>query len=166
MQSIVRLVAVFFTMHLFASPALAQSKANDIPVESLPSEVKTVLVDYLQLLRGAADVEAAGKAFVAIAGGGIVNEDGASLRKDVTRFSLKKDFDGVKFYADPVVITRVNATSSNGLGFGPSAIKGKVYKIWIAKKEGAAGMPAPISIMVPEGHATIKTPKVVVIGSL
>jgi hypothetical protein len=64
------------------------------------------------------------------------------------------------------VITRVNASASNGQGFGASAIKGKVYKIWIAKKEGAAGMPAPISIMVPEGHATIKTPKVVVIGSL
>ena len=82
------------------------------------------------------------------------------------RFSLKKDFDNVKFYADPVVITRVNASPSNGQGMGASAIKGMVYKIWIAKKEGGASMPAPISIMTPDGHATIKTPKVVNIGSL
>jgi len=166
MQLIVRLVAVVLAVHLYAAGALAQSKANDIPIDTLPPEVKAVLVDYLKILRGSASVEDAGKAFVAIAGGGVVNEDGASLRTDVTRFSLKKDFDGVKFYADPVVITRVNATASNGQGFGPSAIKGKVYKIWIAKKDGAAGMPAPISIMVPEGHATIKTPRVVGIGSL
>lgn len=166
MQLIVRCVTVALATFFLATSASAQSKANDIPVDTLPPDVKAVLVDYMKILHSAENVEAAGKAFIAIAGGGVVNEDGASLRADVTRFSLKKDFDGAKFYADPVVITRVNASASNGQGFGASAIKGKVYKIWIAKKEGAAGMPAPISIMVPEGHATIKTPRVVVIGSL
>lgn len=149
-----------------ATGVRAQSKANDIPVDTLPAEVKAVLESYTKLLLAAKSVDDAGKSFVNIAGGGVVNEDGKSLRADVTRFSLKKDFDGIKFYADPLVITRVNASPSNGQGFGPSAIKGKVYKIWIAKKEGGAGMPAPISIMIPEGHATIKTAKVVNIGSL
>lgn len=151
---------------LCASVAFGQSKANDIPADKLPPEVKQVLEQYVALLRAGPDVPSVAKAFVAIAGGGVVNEDGASLRKDVPEFSLKKDFSNVKFYADPVSITRVNATKSGGQGFGPSAIAGMVYKIWIAKKEGAGGMPAPISIMLPEGHATIKTPKVVNIGSL
>lgn len=151
---------------LCGSVAFAQSKANDIPADKLPPEVKAVLEQYVAMLRAGPDVPSVAKAFVAIAGGGVVNEDGSQLRKDVPEFSLKKDFNGVKFYADPVTITRVNATKSGGQGFGPSAIAGMVYKIWIAKKEGAGGMPAPISIMVPEGHATIKTPKVVNIGSL
>lgn len=151
---------------LCASVAFAQSKANDIPADKLPPEVKQVLEQYISMLRAGPDVATVAKAFVAIAGGGVVDESGTALRRDVPEFSLKKDFSDVKFYADPVTITRVNATKSGGQGFGGSAIAGMVYKIWIAKKEGAGGMPAPISIMVPEGHATIKTPKVVNIGSL
>lgn len=165
MQLFARL-AVVSLVALVCTEARAQPKKDDIPVETLPAEVKAVLDQYAALLRSAKTVEDAGQVLVGIAGGGVVNEDGKSLRADVTRFSLKKDFDGIKFYADPLVITRVSASSSNGQGFGASAIKGKVYKIWIAKKEGGAGMPAPISIMVPDGHATIKTPKVVTIGSL
>jgi hypothetical protein len=149
-----------------ATSALAQSKKDDIPAADLPAPVKAVLEQYLKILRSTPDAEAAGKQFVEIAGGGVVNPDGKTLRQDVTRFSLKKDHDNVKFYADPVQITRVNKGASGGQGMGASAIKGPVYKIWIAKKPGGAGLPAPISIMVPEGHATIKDPKVVNIGSL
>jgi hypothetical protein len=72
----------------------------------------------------------------------------------------------VRHYADPIRITRVNLGYSNGSGYGPSAIKGKVYKIWIDKKDPSLGMPAPITIMVPEGHPTIQNPKVTGIGSL
>lgn len=160
------LAAVFAAGALFSQNTLAQSKANDIAVDALPAEVKAVLTQYVGLLLAAKSVDEAATALRAIAGGGLVNEDGATLRADVPRFALKKDFDGAKNYASPLAITRVNASPSNGQGFGPSAIKGKVYKIWIGKKEGSAGMPAPISIMVPEGHATIKTAKVVNIGSL
>jgi hypothetical protein len=82
------------------------------------------------------------------------------------QFSLKKDHSNFKFYAVPLQITRVNKGFSNSDGFGASALKGAVYKIWIAKKAGVSGMPAPISILVPENHATINSPKVVNIGSL
>ena len=144
----------------------AQSKKDDIPVEELPPEVKAVLEDYVKLLRSAPSLDEAAKGFVALAGGSLVNEDGKSLRGTVQGFGLKKDYENVKFYADPMNLTRVNVGKSNGDGFGPSAIKGKKYKIWLAKKEGANGVPAPITILVPEGHATITTPKVVNIGSL
>ncbi len=167
MHTVARLALAFVALTTFVSvEAHAQSKKDDIPVDALPPGVKAVLVQYVDMLRASKDIDAAAKGLLLIAGGGVVNEAGNALRTDVPRFSLKKDFDDVKFYADPVAVTRVNVASSNGQGFGASAIKGKVYKIWIGKKEGAAGMPAPISIMVPEGHATIKTPKVVNIGSL
>lgn len=142
----------------------AQSKLNDIPVKDLPASVKTLLDKYVETLN-IADLDQCATKFIEIAGGGLVNEDGTSLRTTIKPYSLKKDHADIKFYQQPVKITRVNKSVSNGDGFGASAIKGTVYKIWIAKKEGVAGMPAPVSIMVPEGHATITTPKVVGIGS-
>lgn len=143
----------------------AQSKRDDIPVSQLPEDVKAVLVQYIEILNSS-DLDSCARKFAAIAGGGLVNEDGLTLRSSVKPYSLKKDFNNVKFYAQPIKITRVNAKVSNGSGYGASAIKGKVYKIWIAKKSGVDGLPAPISIMIPEGHPSIKTPKVIGIGSL
>ncbi len=157
---------VLGVMLLAGASANAQSKKDDIPAAELPAPVKGVLEQYVKLLRAGPDVDACAKALIPIAGGGLVNPEGTGLRQDVPRFALKKDFDNVKFYADPVEITRVNKGTTGGQGFGKSAIKGAVYKIWIAKKKGGAGLPAPISIMVPEGHPTITTPRVVVIGSL
>lgn len=144
----------------------AQSRRNDIPVKKLPKEVKAVLIEYVNILRNAEDLDQCAENFVAVAGGGLVNEQGETLRSSVKPFSLKKDFNNVKFYADPIKITRVNLGKTNGSGYGPSAIRGKKYKIWIAKKKGVNGMPAPITIVVPEDHEFVKTPKVVGIGSL
>lgn len=159
-------ISTFLFCAILLSPAFAkaQSKTNDIAVAELPATVTQVLNKYVEYLNIVSLDECAQK-FTEIAGGGLVNEDGKTLRKDVKGFSLKKDHDGIKFYKQPVEVTRVNKTYSGGQGFGTSAIKGQVYKIWIAKKDGVAGLPAPVSIMVPEGHATITTPKVVNIGS-
>jgi hypothetical protein len=160
---------LFLALALFATSTLelqAQSTRNDIPVGKLPKEVRDVLVRYIQILRTSSDLDACATAFATIAGGSLVNEDGQTLRNNVKPYSLKKDFGNVKFYADPIRITRVNVSRSNGSGFGPSAIAGTVYKIWIDKRAGAGGVPAPISIMVPENHPTIKTPKIINIGSL
>jgi len=144
----------------------AQSKANDIPAAKLPKEVKTVLEQYVSILRSSADIDQCAEKFLEVAGGSLVNENVSGLRQDVPQFSLKKDFNNVKFYADPIKITRVNVSTSNGDGYGWSAIKGKKYKIWIEKANKANGMPAPITILVPEGHESITQPKVVGIGSL
>ena len=152
---------------LFASFTLfAQGRANDIPVKQLPPEVREVLVQYVDILRNSADLDECAEKVIVVMGGSLVNEDGESLRNTIKPYSLKKDFNDVKWYADPIKITRVNVSYSNGDGYGASAIKGKKYKIWIDKADKNTGMPAPISIIVPEGHAEIKTPNVVGIGSL
>ena len=150
---------------LLISPSLlAQSKRDDIPVAKLPKEVRAVLDQYVAALN-APDLDSCAVLFLPIAGGGLVNEEGTALGRDLLDFSLKKDFNNIKFYTQPAKITRVNVRKSNGDGYGASAIAGKIYKVWLAKKPGVAGMPAPVSIMVPEGHETIKTPKVIGIGS-
>jgi hypothetical protein len=155
-----------FSLLLWFLPLLcaAQGTANDIPVAQLPAEVRTVLDQYIQILRTSENLDACAQKFVAIAGGSLVNEDGQTLRTSVQPYSLKKDFENIQFYANPIRITRVNR-NPNPLtsGFGPSAIRGNEFKIWIAKADGQAGVPAPISIMVPEGGGT---PKVIRIGSL
>lgn len=132
----------------------------------LPAAVRTVLEQYLNILRTSRSVEECASRLVPIAGGGLVNEDGRSLRQTVPRFSLKKDFENVRFYASPTQITRVSPRRSNGEGFGPSAIRGMRYTIYIAKAPGQPGMPSPISIMVPDQHAFVRGPRVVGIGSL
>ena len=104
--------------------------------------------------------------FTPIAGGGLVNEDGRSLRATVPPFSLKKDFNDVRVYAQPAQVTRIQVRLQQSDGYGASAIRGTEYKIWIAKAQGQPGMPAPISIMVPENHPFVRGPKVVGIGSL
>ncbi|PKL51345.1 MAG: hypothetical protein CVV42_00405 [Candidatus Riflebacteria bacterium HGW-Riflebacteria-2] len=166
MKRILSVVLVFVLVSgLTAFEASAQSRRDDIPVKQLPAGVLNVLYEYAEVLKSET-LEKCAEAFVAIAGGGLVNEAGDALRGDVPQFSLKKDFRNFRFYAMPLKITRVNKRRSNGDGYGESAIAGWVYKIWIAKKKGVNGMPAPISIMVPENHPTIKTPKVIGIGSL
>jgi|GEM_PF-338165 len=144
----------------------AQSRKNDIPVNELPSVVKKVLDRYISILSTSETLDQCEKSFVSIAGGGLVDEMGTQLRRSVKPYSLKKDFNGIRFYKVPIEITRVNVSESAGNGYGYSAIRGKIYKVWIAKKDNINGYPAPISIMVPEGHKSIKTPKIVGIGSL
>ncbi len=162
-----KLLVVFFVMLFWFSAfeSSAQSKRDDIPVNQLPTGVLNVLYDYTEVLKSET-LEKCAETFLAIAGGSLVNPAGTALDIDLPRFSLKKDYNNFKFYALPLKITRVNKRYSNGDGYGDSAIAGWVYKIWIDKKKGVNGMPAPISIMVPENHPTIKTPKVIGIGSL
>lgn len=146
--------------------AQAQSRTNDIPIRKLPAEVKEVLIQYIEILRESSSLDECADNFIKVAGGSLVEEDGNRLRRSIKPYSLKKDFNNVKFYASPIQITRVNARPTQGTGYGESALSGMVYKIWIAKKAGGAGMPAPISIILPENHPSIHSPKVIGIGSL
>ncbi len=155
---------LFLGLGIFLFSFSLFSQAKDIPVETLPAEVKTILEKYVDILRNSGSLEQAAVKFKEIAGGSLVNEDG-SLRSTVVQFGLKKDFNNVKHYANPISITRVNVTYSNKDGYGKTAIKGKVYQIWIAKDDPAKGMPAPIRILVSEGHESITTPKVTNVGS-
>ncbi len=159
-----KLLFAVFTVFMF-SVLSAQTKSGDIPVKNLPDEVKQVLDQYIAILNSA-DLDECAEKFVSIAGGHLINAEGDALGGDIKEYSLKKDFNNIKFYQQPVKITRVNFRASDYNGYGKTLIKGKSYKIWIKKKAGTAGMPAPILILVPEGHEEIKTPKIIGIGSL
>lgn len=146
---------------------IIKAQTTEISADQVPNEVKAVLNQYINILTNSNNLDVCANEMLKIAAGGLLSQDCKSIASDVKPYSLKKDFENVKFYKNPVVITRVQLINDDYDGYGPTLISGTVYKIWIAKKEGVNGMPAPVKIIVPKNHPTYKTPKVISnIGSL
>jgi hypothetical protein len=135
-----------------------------IPASQLPFEVQEVLSEYITILRTARNLDDCANRFLSVAGGGLVNPNGDALRGSVKLYSLKKDFENIKFYREPFTIERVIKTQADQLGYGQSAIGGDWYKIYIAKTDGSA--PAPVHVLLPINHAFIKKPKIIQVGNL
>jgi hypothetical protein len=153
----------FLIIALFGFFAMGlQAQTKDIPVSECPADVVTLLNKYIEILQNATSVEDAAEKCKAIFAGHLLNSSG-NVDSDVLNYSLKKDFGNAKFYQYPVKITRISRTLNEYDGFQSTLFEGTKYKIWIAKKEGVAGMPAPTPIIKPaQGDAKI----VSVIGSL
>ena len=141
----------------------SNAQQKDIPIKELPNEVNEVLLEYINILTTSKTLDQCANRFLKIAGGGLVNPSGTALRSSVKLYSLKKDYTNIRFYKIPVKIERVAKTHTMQAGYGQSALAGDWYKIYIAKKNG--GRAAPVHIVFPENHATIKAPKVIQSGS-
>jgi hypothetical protein len=138
------------------------AKQTDISKEQVPRDVIEVLNNYLKILSTSPSLEACAVEVAKISGGHMLSNSGL-ISGDVLPYSLKKDYENVKFYKVPAVITRVVLIEDDYDGYGPTLIQGTRYKIWIAKKDGVAGLPAPIPVLKPKTGA----PKIVTtIGSL
>jgi hypothetical protein len=160
MNSRVILVTVLAAFLLCAVTTSAGQK--EIPAGQLPGDVVEVLNKYLNILTTSPTLEACAQKVAAISAGHMLSQNGG-ISRDVLDFSLKKDYQNAKFYKVPPVITRVVVIENDYDGFGPTLFEGTRYKIWIAKKDGVAGLPAPIPIIKPASGA----PKIVTsIGSL
>lgn len=152
-------------LFIFAYQITIAQQRTEIKVKDVPKEVIVVLNQYLTILSTSKTLEDCGKNLLPIAGGHILAQSGTAISTDVMQFSLKKDYQNVKFYKIPAVITRVQLITNTYDGYGPTLTEGNIYKIWIAKKDGVNGMPAPIPVLVPKNNP--KSPKIVTtIGSL
>ncbi len=121
---------------------------KEITASELPPDVLDVLNRYCSILSTSPDLETCAEGLAAISGGHLVNSQG-SISRDVFEFSLKKDFQNIRFYRVPPVITRIVMETDSYDGYGPTLIQGTRFKIWIAKKQGTPGLPAPIPIIKP-----------------
>lgn len=147
------------------SAPLVNAQRKDIAVSEVPATVISVLNQYVQILSTSTSLDDCATKIVSICGGHLLAQSGNQISNDVKPYSLKKDFENVKFYKNPPVITRVQMQKDTYDGYGPTLIEGDLYKIWIAKKDGVQGMPAPIPIIVPKNNPS--KPKVISnIGSL
>jgi hypothetical protein len=153
--------ASVMTLFLFLYGS-SSARPKDIPKDQVPQEVIDVLNAYMKILTTSPTLEDCGEKVAKIAAGHMLSQSGG-ISDDVIQFSLKKDYQNAKFYKFPVVITRVAVSEDDYDGFGPTLFQGTRYKIWIAKKDGVGGLPAPIPIIKPKSGA----PKIVTtIGSL
>jgi len=136
---------------LFLLTTLTNAQKNNIKISDIPEDVKTTLTSYMDiLLKSTSPEDAADKLFKAgIIAGGLLNTSGTGPSNDIISFSLKKDFENVKFYEFPPVITGVTYTESSYDGWQNTLVEGKHYKIWVNKKAGVQGRPAPVPIIKP-----------------
>ena len=157
-----RFILLVFTAFVFSS---LYPQRKDITVEEVPSAVIKVLNQYLEVLSESPTLEDCARNIYPYLGGGLLSSDGKKVSSDTIQFSLKKDYNNVKFYSVPAVITRIQLNKNSYDGYEKTYLEGDIYKIWINKKEGVAGMPAPIPVIVPKNDA--EHPKVIsTIGSL
>lgn len=129
------------------TPAQAADVAAD------PKAVEKI-TQFLDILQKASSMEDAAKQVVAaklVHISMLDKNDASKLNADKMRFSFKKAYDNAKFYQ--AKITRVADTTTTGIGFGATAQKGKLFKYWVAKKEGQTGLPAPLHVFFAEGGA-------------
>ena len=155
-----------FSFLLVCAGVLVQGPANaqDIKVEDFDKAGIEVLNTFMKaILNNQEDEMAAAKAALPVIHKSEYDDSGTNLKKYRLDFSFKKAWQNAKFYKSPVLITRVQKQNLTAIGFGATAEKGTAYKVWIAKNEGVAGLPAPLNVFFPANGGA---PKVYYYGSL
>lgn len=142
----------------------SSSYAQDIKVEDFDKAGIDVINTFMKsIVDNQADETAAAKAAMPVIHRSEYDASGTCLMKDRLDFSFKKAWQNAKFYKVPVVVTRVQKQNLTAIGFGATAEKGTAYKVWIAKNDGVAGLPAPLNVFFPANGGA---PKVYYYGSL
>jgi hypothetical protein len=92
------------------------------------------------------------------------NSARTALNSDVRQFSFHKAYIGAKFYAIPVVVTRIRQNEgTTGIGYGDQAERGHIADYFIGRRDDSTGMPAPVAVFFPDSGAS---PKISYMGSL
>lgn len=144
--------SLFIFIIIFSSSAL---QSSDIAISELPQEISNIVGQYLFILQNSATLEEAASKLQNILGGGLLNTQG-KISQDTLSFSLKKDFQNAKLYQYPIKITRVVKILNDYDGYQQTYIEGTGYKVWISKKDGVAGMPAPVRVLKPKDGSGAK----------
>ncbi len=159
MKKIVSILFVFAGLLLQTS-----TKAQDIPLDQFDKAGIEVLNGFIKaIMDNQGDEMAAAKAALPFVHKSDYDASGTNLLRDRLDFSFKKAWQNAKFYKNPILVTRVQKQSLSAIGFKTTAQSGTSYKVWIAKNDGIAGLPAPLHIFFPaDGSA----PKLHNYGSL
>lgn len=153
LKKLVLIIIFFFIFFIFLSSFNLQS--SDIAITELPKEIAELVNQYLFILQNSSTLEEAAIKLQNILGGGLLNSQG-KISTDTLSFSLKKDYQNAKFYQYPIKITRVVKILNDYDGYQQTYIEGTGYKVWVAKKDGVAGMPAPVHVIKPKDGSSAK----------
>ncbi len=141
---ILNLIMLLFCLNIFG---------QDISIKDFDQRGIKAINDFMTALNAGTKEEAAKNAIKFIHKSEYDNT-GAALKQDRMNYSFKKAWENAKFYQTPVKVTRVQKQALTAIGFGNTAEKGTSYKVWISKKEGVAGLPAPLNVFFPADGST------------
>ncbi|MDQ7823452.1 MAG: hypothetical protein RDV48_11700 [Candidatus Eremiobacteraeota bacterium] len=143
---------------------LAASSLNASAVEKIRPDQRAVeLIDRLLAALSIQDPDERLRAVIPLVHRSMLTEDGKDLDRDTKDFSYKKACQNVGFYRYPADIKEVHKGNVYTIGWKETAEKGRTDRYFIRKKPGASGVPAPLSVFLPENGGP---PKIVDMGSL
>lgn len=143
-----------FILFLTITTVSFNFQSSDIPISDLPQEISDLVNQYVYILQTSATLEEAASKLQNILGGGLLNTQG-KISQDTLSFTLKKDFQNARLYQYPIKITRVVKILNDYDGYKNTYIEGIGYKVWVAKKEGLPGMPAPVHVIKPKDKPAV-----------
>jgi hypothetical protein len=159
MKQTVRRLSIFVALAVLAYGAVVQAA----PKKVAPDPKGVQVVNELLAALAQTDDKARLEAVLPVMHKSMLTSDGKDLAPNVKNYSYKKACQNVQFYAQPAAIGEVHELSEQTVGFRETAERGIVFKYFVKKKEGVAGMPAPIHVLFPSDGGT---PKCINIGSL
>lgn len=125
-------------------------KAQDIALADFDKKGVEVVNKFIEAINAnPSDIQAAALAAMPFIHRSDYDAAGTNLKKDRLDFSFKKAWQNAKFYDFPIKVTRVQKQSLTAIGFGATAQAGTSYKVFIGKKAGVSGMPAPMHVFIP-----------------
>lgn len=133
--------------------AIAQ-KTDEVAPANVPDPVTAAINQYLQALQ-LADATQSATAAKNVLGGSLLEEDGQTLRTAVVRFAFPKDREHVVNYTVPAVVVKALKAEAQSDGDGSALVKGTWYKVWIGRKDGAADLAAPFTLILSGDNAKI-----------
>ena len=141
---LIRIVAGFAVL----LHSIAWAAPPSVPAD--PAAI-AVITRFLEICTRSGDLESLGRDVVAA---GLVHaskldaNNPAQLNADSLRFGFKRAAENARLYEPR--ITRVVQTTTTAVGFGTTAQRGRLFKYFVAKRPGVAGMPAPLHVFFPD----------------
>jgi hypothetical protein len=93
----------------------------------------------------------------------LLNNDGSDLMQTVKEYSYQRAIRDVALYQMPVRVTQVAKGNNSAVGYGKTAEEGRTDRYFIAKRDGALGLPAPVHVFFPKDGSK---PSIINMGSL
>ncbi|MCB1321348.1 MAG: hypothetical protein KDK34_13905 [Leptospiraceae bacterium] len=157
-KKITRLIPVSIALMVSLSLLSTQHLGAQVDLDETDERAVAVINQFMEALMSG-DFDSSAKAVLPFVHASLQTADRSSMDQDTLNYQFKKAQANAQFYRVPVQITRVQELRTTEIGH-PSRgnyQKGTERKYWIAKKEGQAGLPAPLVVFFPEdgGQPTI-----------
>lgn len=154
----------FVTALAVSAMILGMGASVAAAIEKIPPDPKAVkLVNDFMAALAIPDDASRIKAILPLVHKSLLTQGGLDLKPTIKDYSYRRAVRSYSAYALPLNITVVHKGTVTTVGFADTAEKGRTDKYFCPKREGVAGMPAPVHVFWPEAGGD---PKIIDFGSL